>query len=71
MDWAALLAGTGARRVDLPTYACPRSRCWPAPLAAGGGDVRSAGLGATTHPRLGAAVELADEDGLVLTGRLS
>ncbi|MFF2149210.1 SDR family NAD(P)-dependent oxidoreductase, partial [Kitasatospora sp. NPDC058190] len=71
VDWAALFAATGARHIDLPTYAFQRRHFWPAPLAARGGDVRSAGLGATTHPMLGAAVELADEDGLVLTGRLS
>ncbi|MFJ3221692.1 beta-ketoacyl synthase N-terminal-like domain-containing protein, partial [Kitasatospora sp. NPDC086801] len=71
VDWATLFAATGARHVDLPTYAFQRRRFWPAPPAARGGDVRSAGLGATTHPMLGAAVELADEDGLVLTGRLS
>ncbi|MGW2378247.1 SDR family NAD(P)-dependent oxidoreductase, partial [Kitasatospora sp. NPDC001683] len=71
VDWAPLFVGTGARRIDVPTYAFQRTRFWPAPLVARGGDVRSAGLGASTHPLLGAAVELADEDGLVLTGRLS
>ncbi|MFE4054664.1 type I polyketide synthase, partial [Streptomyces sp. YIM B13518] len=36
LDWAALLDGTGARRVDLPTYAFRRRRFWPdeAPAAA-------------------------------------
>ncbi|MFC5813206.1 SDR family NAD(P)-dependent oxidoreductase, partial [Streptomyces heilongjiangensis] len=37
VDWTALLAGTGARRVDLPTYPFQRARHWldrPAPAAA-------------------------------------
>jgi acyl transferase domain-containing protein/NADPH:quinone reductase-like Zn-dependent oxidoreductase/acyl carrier protein len=69
VDWAAVLAG--GRRVDLPTYSFQRQRYWPEASPESVGDVRSAGLGAVGHPLLGALVELAGGEGLVLTGRLS
>ncbi|MCP2241558.1 SDR family NAD(P)-dependent oxidoreductase, partial [Lentzea aerocolonigenes] len=68
VDWLPFL--TGGRRVDLPTYAFQRQRFWlegATPI----GDLTAAGLADADHPLLGAAVELADGDGLVLTGRLS
>ena len=71
VDWAAVFAGLGARRVPLPTYPFQRERYWlptPAPAA---GDVRAAGLTAAGHPLLGAIVELPESEDLLLTGRLS
>ncbi|MFF1905902.1 SDR family NAD(P)-dependent oxidoreductase [Kitasatospora sp. NPDC058218] len=70
VDWARLFDGTGARRLDLPTYAFQRERYWPVP-AARTGDVSGAGLRPTEHPLLGASVEVADSQSVLLTGRLS
>ncbi|MER7576727.1 SDR family NAD(P)-dependent oxidoreductase [Streptomyces sp. NPDC126514] len=70
IDWTAVYAGRAAAPVDLPTYAFQHERFW---LEAAGatGDPAELGLGAAEHPLLGAAVSLAADGGVVLTGRLS
>ncbi|MFJ9847692.1 SDR family NAD(P)-dependent oxidoreductase, partial [Kitasatospora sp. NPDC101155] len=57
VDWNGAYAGTGARRVELPTYAFQRRRHWVHPLA--------------DRPLLGQPVELADGGATVHTERLS
>ena len=69
VDWAAAYAGQDVRRAVLPTYPFRRVRHWldqPATAAPA-----AAGLLAAGHPLLGAAVELPDGAGWLLTGRLS
>ncbi|WP_413754110.1 SDR family NAD(P)-dependent oxidoreductase [Streptomyces sp. R-74717] len=68
--WPAVFEGSGAREVDLPTYAFQRRRFW-SQTSTDHGDPAAIGLGATDHPLLGAAVVLADSEGVLFTGRLS
>ncbi|MGD0068369.1 MAG: SDR family NAD(P)-dependent oxidoreductase, partial [Streptosporangiaceae bacterium] len=70
LQWPAVFAGAGGRRVELPTYAFQRQRYW-VNATSGTADVTAAGLGATGHPLLGAVVELADTGEVLFTGQLS
>ncbi|MGH3687434.1 MAG: SDR family NAD(P)-dependent oxidoreductase, partial [Pseudonocardiaceae bacterium] len=68
VDWTKVLPA--GRIVPLPPYAFQHQRFWPEPGTTAC-DVRSAGLWPTGHPLLGAAVTLAEGDGMLFTGQLS
>ncbi len=69
IDWTPILPA-GTRHVPLPTYAFQHRPYWLS-LAATPGDVAAAGLDPAGHPLLGAVVELAVDQQVLLTGRLS
>ncbi|MFE6751953.1 SDR family NAD(P)-dependent oxidoreductase, partial [Kitasatospora purpeofusca] len=68
VDWTPW-TGTG-HLTDLPTYAFQHRRHW-LPAAKPVLDAAGLGLNPAGHPLLGAAVRLASQDGLVLTGQVS
>ncbi|MEO6086537.1 MAG: SDR family NAD(P)-dependent oxidoreductase, partial [Umezawaea sp.] len=70
VDWRTFFSGTGARRVELPTYAFQHQHFWPA-ASTRPGDASGLGLAPAGHPLLGAAVGLAGSDGFLFTSRLS
>ncbi|NBE50387.1 type I polyketide synthase [Streptomyces boluensis] len=70
VDWHTFFAPSDPRQVELPTYAFQRRRYW-LDVPASSARVGTAGLAPAGHPLLGAVVSLADDDGLVLTGRLA
>jgi acyl transferase domain-containing protein len=70
VDWPELFAGSGVQRVSLPTYAFQRERYW-LELSAAAGDIASTGQSSADHPLLSAAVELADDEARLFTGRWS
>ncbi|MDX2845490.1 SDR family NAD(P)-dependent oxidoreductase, partial [Streptomyces ipomoeae] len=69
VDWDGVYAGTGARRVELPTYPFQHEHFWLIPEQ--GADAAGLGLTEPDHPLLGAAAEIPEPGGFLYTARLS
>jgi acyl transferase domain-containing protein/acyl carrier protein/UDP-glucose 4-epimerase len=67
--WGGVFGSASAACVELPGYAFQRTRYWLSDSA--GSDMAAAGQAAADHPLLGAAVDLAGEEGWLFTARLS
>ncbi|MFI6422028.1 SDR family NAD(P)-dependent oxidoreductase [Streptomyces sp. NPDC050842] len=70
VNWGAFYEGTGARRVDLPTYNFRTDRYWLEPGTAATG-AEALGLGSVGHPLLGAAVAVAGAEETLFTSHVS
>nr|WP_263172714.1 type I polyketide synthase [Streptomyces sp. SCSIO ZS0520] len=72
VNWHAVLPGSSSGAgVELPTYAFDRSRFWLERGTTSGGDLAGVGLTSVAHGLVAAAVEVADGQSVVLSGRVS
>ncbi|MEU7145434.1 SDR family NAD(P)-dependent oxidoreductase [Nocardia sp. NPDC046473] len=71
LDWDTVFAGVAVDDDALPTYAFEPTKYWLTDSGRHSGGAETLGLADADHPLLGAAVVLAEGDGLLLTGRLS